>query len=253
MNFYLSKIPVRSKNPRRVGITMVNDKGLSIAETQDLLSIAAPYIDVVKLGFGTSMITSLLREKINLYKSCNIPVYFGGLLLEAFIVRNQLDDYIKLLNDYEISFIEVSDGNIDLKHEIKCDLINTFSKMGTVLSEVGSKDKDKVLVTPPYKWIKLIKDELAAGAQYIIAEAKEFGNEGIYRDSGEVREGLVQEILTQIPHEKIIWETPEKQQQLYFIKLLGCNANLGNINPKEIIALETMRIGLRGDSFNFFL
>jgi len=253
MNFNLSKIPTRTTPPRGVGITMISDKGLSIAETENLLSIASPYIDIVKFAFGTAMVTSLLSEKIKLFKSHNIPVYFGGLLLEAFIVRNQFDDYVKMLNEYEISFIEVSDGSLDISHKKKCDLIRTFSKMGTVISEIGSKDKDKVLVTPPYKWIELMKAELDAGSEYIIAEAKESGKEGLYRDSGEVREGLVEELLIKIPAEKIIWEAPEKEQQLYFIKLLGCNANLGNIIPKEIIALEAMRIGLRGESFDFFL
>jgi phosphosulfolactate synthase len=232
---------------------MVSDRGLSIAETENLLSAASPYIDIVKLAFGTAMVTPLLDEKIRLYKSCNIPVYFGGLLLEAFIIRNQLDDYLRMLNKYEISFVEVSDGSLDISHKKKCDLIRTFSRTGTVLSEIGSKEKDHVHVLPPYRWIELMEAELEAGAKYLIAEGKELGNEGLYRNSGEVREGLVQELLTKIPAEKIIWEAPEKNQQLYFIKLLGCNANLGNILPTEIIPLETMRIGLRGDSFDFFL
>jgi phosphosulfolactate synthase len=252
-NFNLSHIPTRTTQPRRNGITMVSDKGLSKTETEDLLSIAFPYIDVVKFAFGTAAITPLLAEKIKLYKSYNIPIYFGGLLFEAFIIRNQYAEYLKLLDEYEISFIEISDGNIDISHTMKCDFIRELSKNGTVISEIGSKDRDKIKVTPPYKWIELIKAELDAGSEYIIAEAKESGNVGLYRDSGEVREGLVEEILTEIPAEKIIWEAPEKEQQLYFIKHLGCNVNLGNIAPKEIIALETMRIGLRSDSFNFFL
>jgi len=199
------------------------------------------------------MVMPSLKEKIKLFRSHNIPVYFGGLLLEAFIVRNQLDDYIKLLDEYKVSFIEVSDGNADISHKRKCDLIRSFSKTGTVISETGSKDKDKIVVTPPCKWIELMKAELDAGSAYVIAGAKESGNEGLYRNSGEVREGLVQEMLNGIPAEKIIWETPGKDQQLYFIKLLGCNANLGNIAPGEIIALEAMRIGLRAGSFDFFL
>jgi phosphosulfolactate synthase len=147
----------------------------------------------------------------------------------------------------------VSDGDINISRQQKCDYISRFSKIGTVISEVGSKDKDRVLITPPYKWIELIQQELDAGSSYVIAEAKESGTEGLYRDSGEVRQGLVEEILTKISDEKLIWEAPQKHQQLFFIKRLGCNANLGNIHPSEVIALETMRLGLRCDSFNFFL
>lgn len=253
MNFNLSKIPLRTKQPRDFGLTMISDKGLSLAETENLLSVASPHIDIVKLAFGTAMVTPLLAEKIKMYRSFNIPVFFGGLLFEAFIVRNQFEDYKKMIDKYELFFIEISDGAINISHEKKCEYIRTLSKNATVISEIGSKDKDKVKITPPYKWIELMQAELDAGSSYVIAEAKESGKEGLYRNSGEVREGLVEEVLTKIPPEKIIWETPEKEQQLYFIKLLGCNANLGNIEPKEVIALEAMRVGLRGDSFDFFL
>lgn len=253
MNFKLSKIPERTKQPRASGVTMISDKGLSITETENLLSVASPHIDMVKLAFGTAMVTPLLKEKVKIYQSYNIPVFFGGLLFEAFVVRNQFDNYLRLLDEYNISFAEISDGAISISADEKCNYIQTLSKRATVLSEIGSKDKDKVRITPPYKWIELMLAELSAGSTYVIAEAKETGQEGLYRNSGEVREGLVEEILTKVPSEKIIWETPDKEQQLFFIKIFGCNANLGNIEPKEVIALESMRIGLRGDSFDFFL
>lgn len=254
MNFTLSKIPPRTSRPRRTGITMISDTGLSLADAAHLLSVASSYIDIVKLAFGSAVVTPLIQEKIKLYKSFQIPVYFGGLLFEAFVIRNQFNDYVQLLDDHEISMVEVSDGNIDISHQAKCDFIRLLSaQKKIVLSEIGSKDKDKVTVTPPYKWIELIKAELDAGSEYVIAEAKETGAEGLYRNSGEVREGLVEEILTKIPGEKIIWEAPRHEQQLYFIKLLGANVNLGNIEPKEVIAMEATRIGLRSDSFHFFL
>ena len=253
MNFTLNEIPTRTTQPRTVGLTMVSDKGLSLPEAESLLSVAAPHIDMVKLAFGTALITPSLEKKIQLYRSHNIQVFFGGLLFEAFVIRKQLNDYIKMIEQYNISLIEVSDGSIKISHEQKCDYIRQFSKMGTVISEIGSEDKDKVHITPPYKWIQLMQAELDAGSSYVIAEAKETGTVGLYRNSGEVREGLVDEILTKIPAEKIIWETPAKDQQLFFIKLLGCNANLGNIAPSEVIALETMRIGLRSDSFELFI
>jgi phosphosulfolactate synthase len=227
------------------------DKGLSLEEARNFLSVAAPHVDVLKLGFGTSFVTPRLREKIELYQSHNIPVYFGGTLFEAFLVRNQLDEYIKVVKDYGITYMEVSDGSITIPHSEKCGYIEKLAKLGLVLSEVGSKDAEHII--PPYKWIELMSAELGAGATYVIAEARESGNVGIYRGSGEVREGLVQEILTQIPAEKIIWEAPQKAQQLYFLELIGCNANLGNLAPHEVISLEAMRIGLRGDTFHLFL
>ena len=251
MNFNLTQIPDRIKKPRNSGITMVMDKGLSINEAQNFMSVSHPHVDIIKLGFGTSFVTPNLREKIEVYKSYDIPVYFGGTLFEAFLIRNQFNDYISVCKDYDISFMEVSDGSINIPHAEKCGYIEKLAKHGTVLSEVGSKDAAHII--PPYKWIELMRAELNAGSSYVIAEAREAGNVGIYRGTGEVREGLVQEILTQIPGEKILWEAPQKAQQLYFIELLGCNVNLGNIAPTEVIPLETMRIGLRGDTFNLFL
>jgi phosphosulfolactate synthase len=192
-----------------------------------------------------------LRAKIELYQQNNIPVYFGGTLFEAFVIRNQFDDYIAMCKDYNINVIEVSDGSIEIPHTEKCGYIEKISKFAKVFSEVGSKDAAHII--PPYKWIELMSAELSAGASYVIAEAREAGNVGIYRGSGEVREGLVQEILTKIPAEKILWEAPQKAQQLYFLELIGCNVNLGNIAPSEIIPLEAMRIGLRGDTFDLYL
>ncbi len=251
MNFNLSQIPARTAQPRTSGLTMVMDKGLSINEVHDFVSVTRPHIDIVKLGFGTSFVTPNLREKIEVYHSYNIPIYFGGTLFEAFLIRNQFDDYIAVCKDYGISYIEVSDGSITIPHAEKCGYIEKLTKHATVLSEVGSKDAAHII--PPYKWIELMRAELEAGSSYVIAEAREAGNVGIYRGSGEVREGLVQEILTQIPEEKIIWEAPQKAQQLYFLELIGCNVNLGNIAPNEVIPLEAMRIGLRGDTFDLYL
>jgi phosphosulfolactate synthase len=251
MNYNLTQIPERTKQPRQNGLTMVMDKGLSFREAENFISVGGPHTDIVKLGFGTSFVTPNLREKIELYQQHNIPVYFGGTLFEAFVIRNQFDDYIAMCKDYNIDVIEVSDGSIEIPHTEKCGYIEKISKFAKVFSEVGSKDAAHII--PPYKWIELMSAELNAGASYVIAEAREAGNVGIYRGSGEVREGLVQEILTKIPSEKILWEAPQKAQQLYFLELIGCNVNLGNIAPSEIIPLEAMRIGLRGDTFELYL
>lgn len=251
MNFNISQIPERTNKPRTHGLTMVMDKGLSMGEVENFMSIAAPHVDIVKLGFGTAYVTPNLKEKLAIYAKHNMPVYFGGTLFEAFLVRNQFNDYIDICQEFGVSYMEVSDGSITIPHAEKCGYIEKLAKIGVVLSEVGSKDAAHII--PPYKWIELMKGELEAGSTYVIAEAREAGNVGIYRGTGEVREGLVQEILTQIPHEKILWEAPQKAQQLYFLELIGCNVNLGNIAPAEVLALEAMRIGLRGDTFELYL
>lgn len=251
MNFNLSQIPDRIIKPRAHGITMVMDKGLSTQEAKNFMSVGHPHVDIVKLGFGTAFVTPNLKEKLEVYRSYDIPVYFGGTLFEAFLIRNQFEDYISVCKEFDIKHVEVSDGSISIPHAEKCGYIEKLTKHFTVLSEVGSKDAAHII--PPYKWIELMRAELSAGSEYVIAEAREAGNVGIYRGTGEVREGLVQEILTQIPAEKILWEAPQKPQQLYFLELIGCNVNLGNIAPSEIIALEAMRIGLRGDTFELYL
>ena len=251
MNYELSRLPDRSRKPRVSGITMAMDKGLSLREVEDFISVCSDHVDVVKLGWATSFVTPNLREKIKLYHEAGLPVYLGGTLLEAFIIRNQFDDYRRILDEYGLQYAEVSDGSIELPHDEKCAYISRLAKDFTVLSEVGSKDAEKII--PPYKWIQLMNKELEAGSWKVIGEAREGGNVGLFRSSGEVREGLVDEILTQIPFEKIIWEAPQKSQQVWFIKLLGCNVNLGNIAPNEIVPLETIRLGLRGDTFHTFL
>ncbi|XP_075704366.1 phosphosulfolactate synthase-like [Rhinoderma darwinii] len=230
---------------------MIMDKGLSTNEVHNLIEIGKPYIDFVKLGFGTALVTPNLKNKLEIYAKSKIEIYLGGTLFEAFYIRNQINEYISLCKEYGLKWIEISDGSIEISQKEKCKQIEKLSKHFKVLSEVGSKDAE--IIIPPYKWIELMKSELNSGAQFVIAEAREAGNVGIYRSSGEVRQGLVQEILTQIPSEKIIWEAPQKSQQVFFLKLLGCNVNLGNIAPQEILSLEAMRIGLRGDSFFYYL
>jgi len=250
-NYILNNLPERNNKPRDFGMTMIMDKGLSLREVEGLIETSAELIDIVKLGWATSYVTPKLMEKVKLYQESGIPCYFGGTLFEAFYVRRQLDDYKKVLDKYSLQHCEISDGSVSMDHEEKCELISEFSEIVTVLSEVGSKDASQII--PPYKWIEQMHKELDAGAWKVIGESREAGNVGLFRDSGEVRQGLVEEILTKIPVEKIIWEAPQKSQQVWFIKLCGPNVNLGNIAPQEAIPLETIRLGLRGDTFDFFL
>ncbi|WP_299705188.1 phosphosulfolactate synthase [uncultured Pontibacter sp.] len=250
-NYNLNSLPEREVKPRERGFTMAMDKGLSVREVEDFLDVASDYVDIVKLGWATSYVVPNLQRKLDVYRAAGIPVYFGGTLFEAFIARNQFDDYRRVLDKYNMTFAEVSDGSLEMSHDKKCGYIQTLAEQVTVLSEVGSKDAEKII--PPYMWIKLMQAELDAGAWKVIGEAREGGNVGLFRSTGEVRSGLVEEILTQVPFEKILWEAPQKAQQVWFIKLLGANVNLGNIAPSEVIPLETIRLGLRGDTFNHFL
>lgn len=251
MNYTINNLPERTLKPRDSGITMVMDKGLSLRQVEDFLEVAGSYTDIVKLGWATSYVTPNLDKKIAMYQEAGIPVYFGGTLFEAMIVRGQFDDYCRILDKYKLEYAEVSDGSITIDHEEKCGYIRKLAKQVTVISEVGSKDVQKIFA--PYKWIQLMKAEIEAGSWKVIAEARESGNVGIYRDSGEVRQGLVDEILTQIPEQSIIWEAPQKAQQVWFIKLIGANVSLGNIAPADTIPLETLRLGIRSDTFDHFL
>lgn len=247
MNFNLPFIPHRPEKPREKGVTMVMDKGLSFRQTEDFIQSSGELTDIVKLGFGTSIVTNNLSEKIKLYQSAGIEVYFGGTLFEAFIARGMFEDYRKLIDQFDLGMVEVSDGSIEIEHEKKCNYIKSLTSQVTVLSEVGYKDSEKII--PPYKWIELMQKEIDAGSWKVIAEAREGGNVGIYRGSGEVRSDLIEEILTKIPSDKILWEAPQKTQQVWFIKLMGSNVNLGNIAPNEVIPLECLRLGVRGDTF----
>lgn len=250
-NYHLKNIPERTTKPRESGLTMVMDRGMSCREIEDFLEVAGDYVDIIKLGWATSYVTPNLEKKLDVYKAAGIPVYFGGTLFEAFLVRNQFEDFLRVIDKYNMEYAEVSDGSIELPHDKKCEYIRRVAKQATVLSEVGSKDEEKII--PPYKWIKLMQAELDAGSWKVIGESRESGNVGLFRSSGEVRMGLVEEILTEIPMEKIIWEAPQKSQQVFFIDLCGPNVNLGNIAPSELIPLETIRIGLRSDTFNMYL
>ena len=251
MNFFLKDIPDRTKKPRENGLTMVMDRGLSINDTKNFIDMCAPHTDIVKLGFGTSAVSPHVRAKIDLYKEAGLMVYIGGTLFEAFIVRNMFEEYKDLLKKWDLDMCEVSDGSINIPHEKKCNYITELATEFKVVSEVGSKDENRLIA--PYRWIQLMQDELQAGAWKVIAEAREGGNVGIYNKGGDVRSDLIDEILTKIPNENILWEAPKKPQQVWFIKLLGQNVNLGNIAWDEVIPLETLRIGLRADTFFDYL
>lgn len=231
---------------------MVMDKGLGLHAATDLVTVGASYIDFVKLGWTTALVSGALKEKLDLYRKAGIEPYFGGTLWEAHYVRKAESSFYALLEKYEMRVVEVSDGSVEVPHKVKLEWIANFRRRGyIVLSEVGSKDATKVL--PPFRWIELIQAELEAGSLWVIAEARESGTVGMYRSTGEVREGLVEEVVHTIPVERLIFEAPQRSQQAWFIRRFGTNVNLGNVAPEDILSVETMRLGLRGDTFWSFL
>lgn len=251
MNFNLPHIPERAKKPREFGQTMVMDKGLSVSEAEAMVESSGEYIDFVKFGFGTALITNKLEEKIKIFKQAGIRPYFGGTLFEIFIIRSMFDDFCKMVDKYKMDLAEVSDGSMELNHDVKCEYIAKLSKQVTVISEVGSKQADVHI--PDDEWVKMMKTELEAGSWKVIAEARESGNIGIYNSNQSANTKLIDDIVKQIKIDDVLWEAPIKSQQAWFINLLGANVNLGNIAPNEVISLETLRRGLRGDTFFQFL
>ena len=247
----LPLLPFRSAKPRTNGISMVMDKGLSIREAENMISVASDLIDYVKLGFGTSLVSQCVADKIKLYHQANIKVYLGGTLFEAFLIRNSLDAYKKLIDTWHLESVEISDGSMIINHSDKCEMIKDFAKNYNVLSEVGSKDED--VVYDNAVWISQMQQELEAGSTLVIAEARESGTVGIFKGNHQANTSLINDLSAHIETDKILWEAPVKKQQIEFIKQFGSNVNLGNINTTEIVALETLRLGLRGDTFFDFL
>jgi phosphosulfolactate synthase len=246
-NFKLSHIPKRPLKPREAGVTMMMDKGLSLREVENFIDANGAYTDIAKFGFGTALITPNLEEKIKLYKSAGIRPYFGGTLFEVFIARNKFNDYRRLLDKYDLDLCEVSDGSIIIDHDKKLEYIQKLAKDRTVMSEVGSKDAG--IIISPAKWIKMMSTELEAGSWKVIAEGRESGTVGVFRPNGTAHTYLINKIIAKIDPNRILWEAPIKTQQVWFIRLFGQNVNLGNIAPNEIIPLECLRLGLRGDTF----
>ena len=242
----LLTLPARTTKPRERGITHILDRGLSVADVDSLVEVAGEYIDFVKLGWGTAVATLNLEAKVTRYHEHELPVMFGGTLTELCIAQDRLDVFVHWLHDLGIEHIELSDGTINLEHDRKLELIGSLAKEFTVLSEVGSKDNTHIMA--PFRWVEEIESELEAGAWKVIAEARESGNAGIFRHDGEVRQGLVDEILHAIPGDRIIFEAPRKEQQVWFVRRLGPDVNLGNIVPEEVLSLETVRVGLRADT-----
>jgi phosphosulfolactate synthase len=242
----LLELPQRAAKPRQEGITHVLDRGLSVAQIDGLVEVAGEYVDFVKLGWGTAVATGNLEAKLARYREHRIPVMLGGTLTELAIAQNRLDRLVAWLHELDLEYIEVSDGTINLEHDRKLELITRLAQEFTVLSEVGSKDDTRIMA--PFRWVEQIESELQAGAWKVIAEARESGRVGIFRHDGEVRMGLIDEIVHAIAPDRILFEAPRKEQQVWFVRRLGPDVNLGNITPEDVLSLETVRVGLRSDT-----
>lgn len=251
MNFNLPFLPERPAKPRNHGLTMMMDKGLGMTEAESFCQSSSEFTDLVKFGFGTAVIAKQLKEKMKLYREASIEPYFGGTLFESFAVRNMVEEFKSFALSMGVETIEISDGSMRIDHDEKLQYIENLSKDFRVLSEVGSKVKGVEI--PHSEWVRYMKEELEAGAWKVIAEARESGTIGIYNSDGSANVELVDDILENVNGDNVLWEAPNKAQQVWFINLLGANVNLGNIATNEVVALEALRVGLRGDTFFNFL
>jgi phosphosulfolactate synthase len=241
-------LPERSSKPRERGLTHVLDKGLSLAEVDGLIEVAGAAVDIVKLGWGTALVTGNLQDKLARYREHDIPVVLGGTLTEIALRDGRIEGLVAWLRELGLRHVEVSAGTIALDEDRKCELVGTLSKEFVVFSEVGSKDDAEIMA--PYKWVEQIERELDAGAWKVVAEARESGTAGIFRPDGEVRMGLIDEIAHAIDPDRIVFEAPRKIQQVWFLRRFGREVNLGNIAPDDVLSLETLRLGLRSDTMN---
>jgi phosphosulfolactate synthase len=226
------------------GLTHVLDKGLGPRGWEDVLEVAGEHIDIIKLGWGTAYVTNNLKRKLDVLKEK--PVVLGGTFFEVVYVRDKFDEYKQWLRDLGINHVEISDGTIEIPRERKLELIADFARDFVVLSEVGSKDSE--VVYAPYQWVQWLREEKEAGAWKVITEAREGGSAGIFRKDGDMRTGLIDEIAHELDFHDIVWEAPTKHSQAWFVQHFGPDVNLGNIPPEEVIPLETLRLGLRGDT-----
>jgi phosphosulfolactate synthase len=228
----------------------VIDRGLSVAEVDGLIEVAGDSVDVVKLGWGTAVVSANLKPKLERFAAHGIPVVLGGTLTEIAIRQGRVDGLIAWLRELGLRHVEISDGTITLEPDVKRELIERLSREFIVLAEVGSKDTDFIMA--PYIWVEQIERDLAAGAWKVIAEARESGTAGIYRANGEVRTGLIDEIAHAIDPDRIIFDAPLQRQQVWLLTRFGTECNLGNIAPADVLSLETLRLGLRSDTVERF-
>ncbi|WP_453995643.1 phosphosulfolactate synthase [Bacillus nitroreducens] len=245
MNFL--DVPVRSQGERSYGLTSIADFGTPLGQLEDYLKDYHSYIDIAKIGIGSAYVTPNLQEKINLYKKYNVIPYCGGTLFEKCYVQGKLDEYAQSLQKFEIEWIEISNGTVDIPLHIRLSLIKKFKKQFHVIAEVGSKDQEKEM--PLSEWEQEINLLLASGCKYVITEGRDSGTAGIYHANGQVNMDLINQISTNVEVNKVIFEAPTPKQQMFFINQFGTNVNLGNVKITDVLVLEAQRLGLRSETF----
>jgi phosphosulfolactate synthase len=247
------ELPTRASKPRTKGHTMMVDAGLPTRQFQDIVQSSAEYLDFVKFGWGTALVTKDLQRKIDTLDDAGVDYYFGGTLFEKFLLQDRFDDFRDLLQRYSCRYVEVSNGTISLSGMEKVGYITKLADDFRVISEVGFKDAERSERLAPGRWIESVHDDLDAGAVLVTLEARESGRSGICRPNGELRFGLIEEILdSDLPVERLLFEAPSTELQCYFVKRVGTDVNLGNIPSTAILGLETIRLGLRSDTLEAF-
>ena len=240
-------LPRRARKPRKHGLTAITDLGLTLAELRELLTEYADYLDIAKFGIGSAYLTPRLAEKVALYREFNVVPYFGGTLFEKFQQQKKTREYVQYLRECKVDWIEISTGTIEMSLKERVKLIRSLAGEFHVVAEVGCKDATKVM--PPSQWIEELQASLEAGANYVITEGRDSATAGLYRESGEIREGLLSDILHSVDPRRTIFEAPTHKTQMYFINLVGANVNVGNVNPRDLLVLETQRQALRYETF----
>jgi phosphosulfolactate synthase len=243
-------LPARPPKPRARGLTHVIDPGLSARDAEGMMESVGEYVDLVRFGWGTAYITRELRRKLDLYKSFSLPTMLGGTLTELAWLQGKVDELRRWLDDLRIEHVEVSSGVVPMPSDDKLELIRTLASDRTVYAEVGEKDPRALMA--PYRWVELIREALEAGATQVVCEGRADGSAGVYRPDGEVRTGLVDEVAHEIDINRLIFEAPQRQQQIWFIERFGTDVNVGNVHPRDVISLETLRVGLRADTLRMF-
>jgi phosphosulfolactate synthase len=253
MNPTTLHLPHRAEKPRRTGLTMVIDGGIPLLQFADTITSTAEYVDFVKFGWGTAVVTGDIDTKINVLREHQVKFYFGGTLFEKYVLQGRFDDFRKFCLDHECWHVEVSNGTIPLANSEKASYILKLAKEFTVISEVGFKDPLRSEQLPPDAWIEYIREDLEAGASLVTLEARESGRSGICQSDGTLRLGLIEHMLASgIDEDSLLFEAPTTSLQAHFITSLGPNVNLGNIPAQGVLGLETLRLGLRADTLTAF-
>jgi phosphosulfolactate synthase len=243
-------LPARPPKPRARGITHVIDPGLSARDAEGVMDSVGEFVDLVRFGWGTAYISSELRRKLDIYRAHGVPTMLGGTLTELAWLQGKVDGLRRWLDELGIEYVEVSSGVVPMPSDEKLALIRALASDRTVYAEVGEKDPRALMA--PYRWVELIREALEAGATQVVCEGRADGSAGVYRPDGEVRTGLVDEVAHEIDINRLIFEAPQRQQQIWFIERFGTDVNLGNVHPRDVISLETLRLGLRADTLPLF-